>query len=107
MGNNLTTPIEFAIKRTMKEFENSTDENDKFIYESLKRSDIVWDNISFYGIRDIGITYEQFCEQFKDKKHVVFLSDEEFEKYKRIIEELDKYSKIVNFIDELSRENRI
>ena len=44
-GDALTTPIEFALRKTMKEFEKSDDKNDKIIYEGLRRSMAVWESI--------------------------------------------------------------
>ena len=105
--NIFTSPIKFALERTMKESENTTDENDKFIYESLRRANCLFEDVTIHGISICGMTYEDYARQCKDKKNLLFLSDEEFEKYKRIIKEFDKYSKIVNFIDKLSEENRI
>ena len=37
-GDIFTSPIDFALQETMKRFENSEDDNDKLIYEILRRS---------------------------------------------------------------------
>lgn len=74
-GDIFTSPIDFALQETMKKFEN--DEQSRFIYESLRRSKVMWENIRINGIEIVGLTYEQFCEQFENKKNVVFLSDDE------------------------------
>lgn len=44
-GDTFTAPINFALQETMKRFENSDDVNDKIIYEGLRRSKAVWENI--------------------------------------------------------------
>lgn len=74
-GDIFTSPIDFALQETMKKFEN--DEQSRFIYESLRRSKVMWENIRINGIEIVGLTYEQFCDQFENKKNVVFLSDDE------------------------------
>lgn len=76
-GDIFTSPIEFALQETMKKFENSEDENDKIIYETLRRSKVIWENIRIHGLEICGMTYEQFCDQFNEKNHIVFLSDDE------------------------------
>lgn len=101
MSNIFSMPINFAIKDTIKKFENSTDKDGRIIYELLKRCDIVWDNITLNGIEIYGLTYEQFCKQFEEKRNVVFLTDKEMETYKKVSQEFDKYGKLVKFIDEL------
>lgn len=74
-GDIFTSPIDFALQETMKKLEN--DEQSRFIYESLRRSKAMWENVRIHGIEIVGLTYEQFCEQFENKKNVVFLSDDE------------------------------
>ena len=74
-GDIFTSPIDFALQETMKKFEN--DEQSRFLYESLRRSKVMWENIRINGIEIVGLTYEQFCDQFENKKNVVFLSDDE------------------------------
>lgn len=101
MDNLFTMPINFAIKDTMKKFENSTDEDGRIIYESLRRCDIIWDMITLSGVEIYGLTYEQFCKQFEEKRNVVFFTDEELEVYRKISEEFGKFKKLVRFIDEL------
>lgn len=91
-GDIFTSPIDFALQETMKKFEGSDNENDKLLYEMLKRSKAIWDNITINGLEIIGMTYEQFCEQFEHKKNIVFLTDDEvakFNKAVRIMEVLD------------------
>ena len=49
-GDIFTVPINFALQETMKRFENSDDENNKIIYEGLRRSKAVWENIRINGL---------------------------------------------------------
>lgn len=85
-GDIFTSPIDFALQETMKNFENADNDNDKFIYEMLKRSKAIWDSITINGLEIIGMTYEQFCEQFEHKKHVVFLTDDEVVKFNKAVQ---------------------
>lgn len=74
-GDVFTSPIDFALQETMTKFEN--DEGNELLYEALRRSRAIWNNIRINGLEICGMTYEQFCEQLENKKNVVFLSDEE------------------------------
>ena len=56
------------------------------IYESLRRSRAMWENIRVYGLDICGMTYEQFCDQCDKKKNIVFLSDDEVEDFNKAIE---------------------
>lgn len=85
-GDIFSSPIDFALQETMKRFENSQDKNDKMIYESLRRSKAMWDNIRVHGLDIYGMTYEQFCDQCDKKKNIVFLSDDELEDFNKSVE---------------------
>ena len=81
-----TSPIDFALQETMKQFENYDNDNDKMIYESLRRSRAMWGKIRVHGLGVYGMTYEQFCDQCDKKKNIVFLSDDEVEDFNKAIE---------------------
>ena len=83
-GDIFTSPINFALQETIKKFEN--DEENKLLYEVLRRSMAMWENIRINGLEICGMTYEQFCEQLEKKKNVVFLSDEEVESFNKAIQ---------------------
>lgn len=85
-GDIFTSPIEFALQGTMKQFKDSDDDNDKLIYECLKRSKVIWENIKIYGLDICGMTYEQFCDQCDKKKNIVFLADDELNDFNKAIE---------------------
>lgn len=85
-GDIFVSPIEFALQETMERFENSEDENDKLIYEALRRSKMIWENIKINGLEICGMTYEQFCGQCGRKKNIVFLSDDEVDDFNKAIE---------------------
>lgn len=85
-GDAFTSPIDFALQETMKQFENSEDTNDKLIYGLLQRSRAMWENIRIYSIEICGMTYEQFCEQLANKKNVIFLSDDEKEDFNKAVD---------------------
>ena len=84
-GDIFISPIDFALQETMKKFENATDDNDKFIYEALKRSKAMWDKLMVNGLEICGLTYEEYCKQLEDKPNIVFLSDDEVDKYNKAI----------------------
>ena len=81
-----TSPIDFALQETMKQFENADNDNNKMIYESLRRSRAMWENIRVHGLNICGMTYEQFCDQCDKKKNIVFLSDDEVDDFNKAIQ---------------------
>lgn len=85
-GDVFTSPIDFALQEMIKQFENADNDNDKMIYESLRRSRAMWKNIRVYGLNICGMTYEQFCDQCDKKKNIVFLSDDEVKDFNKAIE---------------------
>ena len=85
-GDIFTSPIDFALQETMKQFENYDNDNDKMIYESLRRSKAIWENIRIYGLDICGMTYEQFCDQCEKKKNIIFMSDNEIKTFNKAIE---------------------
>lgn len=84
-GDIFTSPIDFALNQTMKQFENPQKDNDKIIYESLRRSKKMWENIKINGLEIYGMTYEQFCDQCDEKRNIVFLTDDELEDFNKAI----------------------
>ena len=84
-----TSPIDFALQETMKQFENYDNDNDKMIYESLRRSRAMWENIRIHGLNISGMTYEQFCDQFEKKKNIIFMSDNEIKTFNKAVEIMD------------------
>ena len=85
-GDIFTSPIDFALQEVMKQFENANNNNDKMIYESLRRSRAMWENIRVHGLDICGMTYEQFCDQCGKKRNIVFLSDDEVKDFNKAIE---------------------
>ena len=85
-GDIFTSPIDFALQETMKQFENADKDNNKMIYESLRRSRAMWENIRIYGLDICGMTYEQFCDQCNKKRNIVFLSDDEVENFNKAVQ---------------------
>ena len=85
-GDIFTSPIDFALQETMKQFEDSDKDNDKLIYNSLRRSQVMWENIKIHGLEICGMTYEQFCEQCNKKKNIVFLADDEVEDFNKAVQ---------------------
>lgn len=89
--NAFTSPVEFAIKKTLEALGNS--ENDRIIKEGLKRSEKIWEEVKIHGLQIYGMTYKQFCKQFEEKKNVIFMSDSELENYNKAV-------KIMNVLNE-------
>ena len=85
-GDIFTSPIDFALQETMKQFENADNNNNKMIYESLRRSKTIWENIRIHGLDICGMTYEQFCDQCDKKKNIVFLSDDEVGNFNKALQ---------------------
>ena len=85
-GDIFTSPIDFALQETIKQFEDSDKDNDKLIYNSLRRSQVMWENIKIHGLEICGMTYEQFCEQCNKKKNIVFLADDEVEDFNKAVQ---------------------
>lgn len=84
-GDIFTSPIDFALQESLKKFENIKNDNDKMIYESLRRSKAIWENIRIHGLEICGMTYEQFCDQCDKKKNIIFLSDDELEDFNKAV----------------------
>ena len=85
-GDIFTSPIDFALQETIKRFENYDNDSDKLIYESLRRSKAIWENIRIHGLEICGMTYEQFCDQCDKKRNIVFLADDEVEDFNKAVE---------------------
>ena len=92
-GDAFTAPIEFTLQKAMKEFEGSDDKNDKIIYEGLRRSMTVWENIKIHNLQIFGMTYDQFCKQCETKTNIVFLTDDE-------MQNINKAMRIMKVIEE-------
>ena len=76
-GDIYTSPVIFALQKLMNEIEDADNDGEKFLYEMLRRSKVMWESITINGLEIIGMTYNQFCEQCKEKRNIVFLTDEE------------------------------
>jgi hypothetical protein len=92
-GDIFTSPIDFALQETMKRFENADNNDDKLLYEAMRRSRAMWENIRINGLKICGMTYEQFCEQLENKKNIVFLSDDEVENFNKAVQIMNVLSK--------------
>lgn len=92
-GDIFTSPIEYAIKKTMQELKDAEGDNEKFIYESLRRSSKIWENIRIQNLQIYEMTYDQFCQQFETKKNIIFLTDDE-------IKSINKAMRIIKVLEE-------
>lgn len=89
-------PIKFALDESMKIHKN---DKEKIIYESLKRSKAVWENGVIHNLQIYGMNYQEFCNQFIEKKNLVFMNDKElnaFNKMKEIFEKIEEIERIVD-----------
>lgn len=78
-GDIFTSPIEFALEEAIVKYEG--DKENGLLYEALKRSKAMWENIKIHGLEICGMTYEQYCEQLESKRNVIFLTDDEMKDY--------------------------
>ena len=85
-GDIFITPIDFALDLALEKYANSDDSDSKFTYELLRRSKAMWENIRIHGLDVYGMTYEQFCNQFNDKKNIIFMSDDELKDFNKAVE---------------------
>ena len=54
-GDIFTSPIDFALQETMKRFENADNNDDKLLYEAMRRSRATWENIRINGLNICGM----------------------------------------------------
>ena len=83
MNDIFTGTITFALERAINEYKDREDEAGKVLYESLIRSKAVWETLYVCGLELFGMSYERFLEQCKEKKNIIFFSDDEFAKFKK------------------------
>lgn len=67
----------YAINREIKQHEGQEEEYHKIIYAGLLRSRRVLKALKVNGLQTVGMSYEEFCRQVKDKTEVVFMTGEE------------------------------
>lgn len=97
-NDEFSSTIAFALRENMKQFEGKDDERSKIMYRCLQASEEVFKNLYIAGIELFGKTYERFLEELKEKRNVVFLSDDEIIKYNRA-------RKIMKFMEEECEKN--
>ena len=93
INDEFSSTITLALREMMKQFEGKDDERSKIMYRCLQGSEAVFNNLYIAGIELFGKTYERFLEELKEKRNVVFLSDDEIKKYNRA-------RKIMEFMEE-------
>lgn len=101
MNNIFTDTIKFALENMIKQIEeNGIDsKTNGLIYETLKRDKVVIENLSINGLEYIGYTFDQFCEQCKEKRNILFLTDEELKVYNEAKNNKDKLCQILDIIN--------
>ena len=67
----------YAINREIKQHEGQEEEYHKISYAGLLRSRRVLKALKVNGLQTVGMSYEEFCRQVKDKTEVVFMTGEE------------------------------
>ena len=82
----LKEAISFALEETMERFASAEDDGYKFVYSVLERSRAMWEKIRIGGLRNCGMSNEQFYEQLENKRNVIFLSDDEMERFNKAIQ---------------------
>lgn len=93
INDEYSMAITFAIRQAIKQFEGKDDDSSKIMYRCLQASEKVFNDLYVAGINLFGKTYEKFLEELKEKRNVVFLSDDELEDY-------NKAMKVIKFMKE-------
>ena len=93
INDEFTSTIALALRKAMEEYEGRTNEQGRILYRLYQGSAAIWDSLYIHGIELFGKTYEQFLEECKEKKNIVFLSDEELKDYNRAM-------KVIEFMKE-------
>ena len=92
-NDEFSSTIALALREMMKRFEGKDDEHSIIMYRCLQGSEEVFRNLYIAGIELFGKTHERFLEELKEKRNVVFLSDDEIKDYNRAM-------KVVEFMKE-------
>lgn len=66
----------------------------------IKRSKVILEKLTLNNVEIYGLNYEDFCEQFSEKRNIVFMSDEELKNFNRTEELLEKLHKIERIANE-------
>ena len=89
INDEFSSTIAFAIREAMQQFEGKNDERSKVMYRCLQASEEVFYNLYIAGIDLFGKPYERFLEELKEKRNVVFLTDEEAKNYNKAMKIID------------------
>lgn len=89
VNDEFTSTIALALRKAMEEYEGRTDEQGRILYRLYQGSAAVWYSLYIHGIELFGKTYEQFLEECKEKKNIVFLSDKELKDYNRAMKVIE------------------
>ena len=92
LGDPILTAIEFALKDTLKRYDNPKEEDGKIIREGLKRGEILIHHLRVMGVSWAGMTREQFIEELKHKNTIMMMTKTEYEEYRKAMD-LYKYAK--------------
>lgn len=74
-----------TITHALEMYARSISDSDGFMIELVRRCQKLWEHLRIQGIEFMNMTYEEFCDQCEKKKNIVFMSDEEFDEYKKAI----------------------
>lgn len=95
--------LESAMRR-LEEEQMTEDDLRRLVYENFKRDKVILENLSINGLEYGEMNFEQFSEQVKNKKNILFLTDEELSMYKDALYNYDKLSRILYIIKENNNE---
>ena len=93
--------IKFALDNSIKQIEEEgIDSNTNgLIYETLKRDKAIIENLYINGLEYVGLNFDQFCEQCKEKRNILFLTDEELKVYNEAKNNKYKLCQILDIIN--------
>lgn len=77
--NLLLLPVIKAVEHDIERYQNSSDKNEKIIYQALMRSKIILERLNICGVDIVGKSYDEFEKYVRNKSNIVFLDDKELD----------------------------
>ena len=70
--------IDIALQEVIEKYEDN-----KLLCDAFKRSKAVWNKISIVGLKECGMTYDEFLEQLEEHSNILFLADDKMVDYNK------------------------
>lgn len=78
-GEFLKNAVLYAIQKEIEKHEGKDNESDGIIYETLIRSKAIMERLDICGLKNLGLSSEDFLEYMNDRPNIIFLTDAEKE----------------------------